>query len=556
MPSVLDELNSGLPTTNDQINSPALGNNPVESLGAVDAAVNSDQATLDNIGSLPVIDPAAGIGGLNNFMADSGSDFSVSTPEAGNGLSTIPDYSQGVPTIPEGGTIPVLAEAAIPTTQTATASTVDEPPPPGDAAPQEPPPGDAAPQDVFTADASRTGGGVNQSGLRSGVTNLDEEPHVALMPFDPKMENEALTQIAYYLSNDNPYIEQAEGKAMMAAASRGLQNSSLAAQAGTAAAIQAMAPHLFTLDQMNKNATLAYGQQYLAAITQRQAGFSEEVKGIYSTEGLTTAQQKNAIDWASQRYEADLNLLAHYYEHSTPWDEDWWPGQIGTPQDYGYENTPLEGPLPGMPGNTGGGNSTGSWEPPPYPANWDSMGPIAKRKWLEENHTPPGPGDYGLPVNDDTGGGGCFAPGTCFRMADGSVKKIEDIKIRDEMAIGGKVGATIIGDGLPETWYDVNGVKVTGTHHIKHFGTWMSVKDAGFDKIDTIDTLYVLINEDHRMVAENGQIFADYMDEDYDALGTGWEEFVLKWMNGDKSITYDEFEKKQRLKLAKAEQND
>jgi len=155
--------------------------------------------------------------------------------------------------------------------------------------------------------------------------------------------------------------------------------------------------------------------------------------------------------------------------------------------------------------------------------------------WGSGGYNPGGTGTGGGGGGTDGGGGGgggptCFEAGTCFRMADGSVKKIEDIKSADEMERGGRVFFAISGDGTQETWFDADGIHVTGSHAIKKDGIWMRVRDAGFEQIETIDTFYTLINENHRMVAENGQVFADYDEVDLD--GTGWSEYAIDKLNG------------------------
>jgi hypothetical protein len=131
------------------------------------------------------------------------------------------------------------------------------------------------------------------------------------------------------------------------------------------------------------------------------------------------------------------------------------------------------------------------------------------------------------------GGNGptCFEAGTCFRMADGSLKKIEDIKAKDEMELGGRVYFAISGDGTQDTWFDVDGIKVSGSHAMKKDGTWIRVEDAGYKEADTVDIFHVLINENHRMVAESGQIFADYDEVDLD--DTGWHEYAIDRLNGE-----------------------
>ena len=151
--------------------------------------------------------------------------------------------------------------------------------------------------------------------------------------------------------------------------------------------------------------------------------------------------------------------------------------------------------------------------------------------------TPPGGGgggeyDSGTDSTSSGAGEGCFAAGTCFRMADGSLKKIEDIKLHDEMETGGRVTMVLVADGSKEQWFDVDGVHVTGAHLIEKDGRWMFVKDAGAERTDTHDTLYTVVNEDHRMVAENGQVFGDFADTAYDD-GSDWNDFLLATLNGE-----------------------
>jgi hypothetical protein len=62
---------------------------------------------------------------------------------------------------------------------------------------------------------------------------------------------------------------------------------------------------------------------------------------------------------------------------------------------------------------------------------------------------------------------------------------------------------------------------------------WMRVRDAGFEQVDTIDTFYTVINEHHRMIAEDGQIFTDY--DEIDLEDSGWEDFVIDKLNGERA---------------------
>ncbi len=127
--------------------------------------------------------------------------------------------------------------------------------------------------------------------------------------------------------------------------------------------------------------------------------------------------------------------------------------------------------------------------------------------------------------DDDGGGGGgggggsggssCFAAGTKFFMKDGSLKNIEDIKIGDVLQKGGKVRAVIVGDGLYETWFLYGSTKVTGAHTVFENNTWKRVENSdNATPTDKDEFVYTLINENHRLVAEDGVMFGDYDEVD------------------------------------------
>jgi len=113
------------------------------------------------------------------------------------------------------------------------------------------------------------------------------------------------------------------------------------------------------------------------------------------------------------------------------------------------------------------------------------------------------------------GGSSCFAAGTKFFMEDGSLKKIEDIKIGDVLQKGGKVRTVIVGDGLYETWFLYGSTKVTGTHTVFENNTWKRVQNSdNATPTDKDEFVYTLINENHRLVAEDGVMFGDYDEVD------------------------------------------
>ncbi len=106
----------------------------------------------------------------------------------------------------------------------------------------------------------------------------------------------------------------------------------------------------------------------------------------------------------------------------------------------------------------------------------------------------------------------CFAYGTMFKMADGSLKAIQDIQVGDIMLLGGRVTTTMISDGMLEDWYIYNGVKLTGSHPVlDRDGTWKKIYETDIATPTTQnERTYILINENHKMISHNGEIFTDY----------------------------------------------
>ena len=125
-------------------------------------------------------------------------------------------------------------------------------------------------------------------------------------------------------------------------------------------------------------------------------------------------------------------------------------------------------------------------------------------------------------------GQGCFAAGTMFFMEDGSLKAVEDIKVGDTMMHGGKVRLSIIGDGSETDWYMYGTTKVTGSHAVRENGVWKYVRySENAVPTETEELLYTVTNANHRMVAEDKIVYADYdmVDED------GIEEELLEMLN-------------------------
>ena len=108
---------------------------------------------------------------------------------------------------------------------------------------------------------------------------------------------------------------------------------------------------------------------------------------------------------------------------------------------------------------------------------------------------------------------GCFLPNTLVSMKDGSKKKIIDIELKDNVAIGGFVFAT--GKFLVNDIYDYKGVKVSGSHLVNEKGNWLKVQDSKLAKlISTKDTVVYTLGTKNRRILINDILFTDYFDID------------------------------------------
>jgi hypothetical protein len=138
------------------------------------------------------------------------------------------------------------------------------------------------------------------------------------------------------------------------------------------------------------------------------------------------------------------------------------------------------------------------------------------------------------------GGGGCFIAGTMITMADGSFKAVEQVDIRDEVAVGGFVFAT--GKFLIDDLFEYKGIQVSGTHMVKEDGTWTRVADSKHGKSlgDDEHIVYVFGSELRRIII-NGIEFTDYfeIDEKQKLLSIG-EKFFGIWQEHDRQTQVDD----------------
>lgn len=127
----------------------------------------------------------------------------------------------------------------------------------------------------------------------------------------------------------------------------------------------------------------------------------------------------------------------------------------------------------------------------------------------------------------------CFAPDTEILMKDGSYKLIQEIKVNDEVALGGTV--TAVGTGQGTEFVVINDVHVIDTHALFEDGQWIRAKDSKnitskYSKPDGI--VHPIVTENH-LVVTKGQIWADTFEHDNQQDMT--REEILKDLNKDKN---------------------
>lgn len=124
----------------------------------------------------------------------------------------------------------------------------------------------------------------------------------------------------------------------------------------------------------------------------------------------------------------------------------------------------------------------------------------------------------------------CFAGDTNVLMADNTWKNIKELKLGDEMKLGGRVICR--GEAFTDEMYNYNGVNVSGAHAVFENGVWVRVQDSKLSISYNEETVvYPVINEGHIMVTA-GQIWADMIEvNDYEDRT---KHDILEQLNNDK----------------------
>ena len=148
-------------------------------------------------------------------------------------------------------------------------------------------------------------------------------------------------------------------------------------------------------------------------------------------------------------------------------------------------------------------------------------------------------GPIGGVIGGTIGGaiGGCFLPDTLVTMANGSTKKIIDINLKDNIAIGGRVFAT--GQFLVNNLYNYKGVKVSGSHLVNENNKWLRVEDSKISiPLGNDEHIVYTLGTDNRRILINNILFTDYFEvEDQNNLLKDGDSYFTNWQHYTKNLS-------------------
>lgn len=172
------------------------------------------------------------------------------------------------------------------------------------------------------------------------------------------------TELNALTAANSPYIDQARQRAVRAAASRGLQNSTIAAAAGEEAAIAQALPiaqqdagYVQELDRLGYTMAGNMQGRYGEHVQSIQSTAAAQIASIAAAPGMDNATKQALIQGVSKQRDADLAFAGALYEQLPAWDPGW--TLLG-----GAGRAPTAGDGTGTGAGTGSGG-TGSVALPP-----------------------------------------------------------------------------------------------------------------------------------------------------------------------------------------------
>ena len=116
----------------------------------------------------------------------------------------------------------------------------------------------------------------------------------------------------------------------------------------------------------------------------------------------------------------------------------------------------------------------------------------------------------------------CHTGDAEVRMADGTYKRIDQIKIGEELDLGGRV--KMIGSGEADAHiYKLGDELVTATHLIEYQGKFQTVSSLGFERttLPTDTIIYPIVTERGYYITKSGILHGDLLTEEH-SEGLNW----------------------------------
>ena len=134
----------------------------------------------------------------------------------------------------------------------------------------------------------------------------------------------------------------------------------------------------------------------------------------------------------------------------------------------------------------------------------------------------------------------CFEPNVPVVLATGVIKPISELQIGDVLAEGGTVEGILRMDGSGTNLYDLEGIRVSGSHLVSNSGKWQSVsEDARSVPSPGREPVLYCLNTSNRLIpVQNKQgttvLFRDWEEiEETDVKGQeAWDRVVSKILGG------------------------
>lgn len=140
----------------------------------------------------------------------------------------------------------------------------------------------------------------------------------------------------------------------------------------------------------------------------------------------------------------------------------------------------------------------------------------------------------------------CFVPETPVLLATGTSRAIAEVQVGDILQGGGTVTGILRMDGSASPLYDLEGIRVSGSHLVNHQGKWQSVsEDPRSVPVQQKESVLYCLNTTNRLIPvqtnKGPVLFRDWeeLEEDDTTGQEAWDRIVSKILGGVSDTTTD-----------------